>query len=87
MSKLKHLHALIATITVALEYDPADIAALTTLNAQVREAARKLTGFRDIEIRLGKIPAPTETVITEPLVPKDDEKDLVIPTGLVAKVR
>lgn len=69
MTKRHHLHAIIANITIALEYDPQDLAALTTLNAQIREAAKKLPGYRDIEIRLGKIPAPDGVTITEPLAP------------------
>lgn len=81
--KIRHIHAVIATITIALEYDPQDLAALTTLNAQIREAARVLPGYTDIAVRLGKIPAPAvkEPVVVAPA--KDDAAaDLSIPTFL-----
>lgn len=84
MSKQKHLNALIATITVALEYDTADIAQLTTLNAQVREAARKLPGYRAIDIRLGKVPAPPvepAPVVVETL-PQQQDTGLELPPFL-----
>lgn len=58
--KVKHLHAILATVHIAIEYDPQDLGALTTLNAQIRDAARQMTGYRDIEVRLGKVPAPAE---------------------------
>lgn len=73
--KTRHLHAILATVHIAIEYDPQDIAALTTLNAQIREQCRKLTGYRDIEIRLGKVPAPipTVTTVTMPMVEQDTD--------------
>lgn len=72
MTKTKHIHVVLATITLAVPYNPDDLAELTTINAQVRDAARKLTGYRDIEVRIGKIPAPAATTITEPMVPKGE---------------
>lgn len=79
MSKQKHIHVLHATIHVALEYNPADLTSITTLNAQMREAARKLPGYRDIDIRLGKVPAPAVVVET---VPTQPVSDLDIPAAL-----
>lgn len=78
MTKQKHLHALLATIHVALEYSPDDLESLPTISTQLREQARKLTGYRDIEIRLGKIPAPVVTEVTQS-PPDDAEKPPVMP--------
>ena len=73
MTKTRHIPVIIADIQVAVEYDPNALESLTTLNAQIREQARKLTGYRDISIRLGKIPAPAEPVqgVTMPMVETD----------------
>ncbi len=82
MTTRKFLHAIVAHIEIALEYDPNDLAGLTTLNAQIRDQARKLSGYRDIRIALGKIPAPPAAIVE---VAKDAAvvaDDLTIPANL-----
>ncbi len=67
--KTKHIHVVAATISVALEYSPDDLEQVTALNSQIREAARKLPGYRGIEIKLGKVPAPPAAA-EAPMVPR-----------------
>lgn len=57
----KHIHAIIATVKVAIQYHPDDN--LLLLTTQIKEQARKLTGFVSCETALGKIPAPVEAVV------------------------
>ncbi len=82
MTKRKHLDVIKAHITVAIPYGPEDN--LLTLTTQIREQARKLTGYLGCETSLSKIPAPVESpiVIVEPLIPADD---LEIPAALRRK--
>lgn len=67
MSKQKHIHAVIAHIKVAVAYAPDDN--LMLLTTQIKEQARKLTGYIECSTTLGKVPAPAE--IAEVVVTKD----------------
>jgi len=80
MSKRKHINVVLAHIKVAVPYSPEDN--LMLLTTQIREQARKLTGYIECTTSLSKIPAPAEPV-TLPMRPKDDaEADLEIPAHL-----
>lgn len=59
MPKQRHIHAIIAEVTIAIPYDPANIEEAAKIQAQIREQARKLTGFTGLTTRLGKVPAPS----------------------------
>jgi len=81
MPKLKHLHAVMATIHVALEYENDKLEQIATVSAQIREAARKMPGYRSIKVSLGKVPAPVATGgVAEP-----PEPDLTPPPFLQRK--
>lgn len=70
MSKIKHINVIKAHIEVAIPFGPEDN--LLLLTTQIKEAARKLTGFVDCKTTLGKVPAPssptTVTTVTMPMV-------------------
>ncbi len=80
MSKTKHITVVVAHIKVALEYGPETN--LLQLTTQIKEQARKLTGFIDCKTHLGKIPAPPAAVVVVEAAKDDAAADLTVPATL-----
>ena len=56
MSKTKHTHVLISTITCAVPYDPSDLQEAAAIQQQLKSAAKAMVGFRKVEVVMGKVP-------------------------------
>ena len=56
MSKTKHTHVLISTITCAVPYDPGDLQEAAVIQQQLKSAAKAMVGFRKVEVKVGKVP-------------------------------
>ena len=61
MSKHRHIHVIYGTITVAIEYNPADLQEAATIQTQMKLTAQQLPGFVAIDTRLGKLRAPEQS--------------------------
>lgn len=79
--KTKHINVVIGHIKVAIPYTPE--CNLLTLTTQIREQARKMTGFLSCETSLGKVPAPPEPVeaVTMPMVETDGQTQAKLATS------